>query len=80
MQATKKTRNQTTVWLCVTAMFMALNIALSSFGNTWSAGGGNFPVITPHTQKDPGACFRNWRSDRRCDYGCRIFSRTCIYL
>lgn len=32
MQTINKTTKQTTVWLCVTAMFMALNIALSSFG------------------------------------------------
>lgn len=32
MQTINKTTKQTTVWLCLTAMFMALNIALSSFG------------------------------------------------
>ncbi len=30
--AVKINKKRTTVWLCVTAMFMALNIALSSFG------------------------------------------------
>ena len=32
MKKETTTRNRTTIWLCVTAMFMAMNIALSSFG------------------------------------------------
>ena len=28
----QKTKKRTTAWLCTTAMFMALNIAMSSFG------------------------------------------------
>ena len=32
MKKETTTRKRTTIWLCVTAMFMAMNIALSSFG------------------------------------------------
>ena len=32
MKKETTTKKRTTIWLCVTAMFMAMNIALSSFG------------------------------------------------
>lgn len=60
MKMQKNKKNRTTLWLCTTAMFMALNVAMSSFGVP--VPGGHFymndiVICTASILLDPFAAF-----------------------